>query len=205
LGSPPADRGAEWRRLEVSTNGIYAELCALAGSGRKARLTRARPEEPLKNGFIVAVSPVLTALAQFHDFYPDGYAVVLTGDITAVRSGEYERHWERMFSAERIAVEGEPLRGLPLDDLPALLAGLATWEENVIVQCEDAEERVEDFYIGRIIRVGDGAVAFSNFDGLGRWDPEPTEIEVGDITQVQLRTPYAQTFSKYLEGPCPHV
>jgi hypothetical protein len=189
----------------MSKKKVYAELCALARSGRMARLTRNRPNEEIKSGFIVAVSPVLTALAQFHDFYPEGYAVVLTGDTTAVRSGEYERHWERMFSSERIAVAGEPLRGLPLDDLPALLTALAAREENVIVECEDAEERVEDFYIGRIVKVGGGVVAFSNFDGLGRWDPEPHEIAVNDITQVQLRTPYTQTFSKYLEGPCPHA
>jgi len=189
----------------MNTSAVFEELRALAGTEQNVQLTRARPPEPLKNGFVIAASPELVLLSQFQGFNPDGYAVILTSDITEVRSGEYERHWERMFRGEKIPVAVGLPRQPPLENFSVLLTALAEWDENVVLQCEDAEEDIQDYYIGRVLGVDGDTVLFSNFDALGHWDVEPDVIDLHDVTQVELRTPYMLTFSKYLDGPCPHV
>jgi hypothetical protein len=73
---------------------------------------------------------------------------------------------------------------------------------HIIVECEDAEEEIQDYYIGQILSVDRGSLCFANFDALGRWDKDAHTISLEEITKLQFDTPYVQTFSKYLEGPC---
>ncbi len=180
---------------------VGRQLRSLVGTRKKVRLTRGLPSEPRHNGFVLATGREWVLLQQLHDFYPEGYAAVRMRDITDVRSGEYERHWERMLAAEglldRITAPGD----VPLDDIHQLLLALQRRGENVIVECEDPDEDLEDFYIGQILSVDEGSVCFANFDGLGRWDDSPHVIPYAEITKVQFETPYVHTFSKYLEGP----
>jgi hypothetical protein len=177
------------------------QLRSLVGTRKKVRLTRVFPGKLRHNGFVLALGRDWVLVHQFHDFYPEGYTAVRVRDITDVRSGEYERHWERMLSAEGllggITVTGD----IPLDDIPPLLTALQQRGQNVIVECEDPDVDVEDFYIGQILSVGEDSVCFANFDGLGRWDDAPHTIPFGEITKLQFETPYVQKFSKYLEGP----
>lgn len=180
---------------------VRRQLLSLAGTRKKVHLTRGFPSEPRHNGFVLALGDEWVLLQQFHDFYPEGYTTVRVRDITDVRSGEYERHWERMLAAEglldRVAAPGD----VPLDDVPRLLTALQRRGQNVILECEDPDEDVEDFYIGQILSVDEDSVRFANFDGLGRWDDAPHMIPFGEITKLQFETLYVQTFSKYLEGP----
>lgn len=180
---------------------VRQQLWALVGTWKMVRLTRGFPSDPMHNGFVLALGREWVLLQQFHDFYPEGYTALRVRDITEVRSGEYERHWERMLAAEglldQIAVPGD----VSLDDIPQLLKALQRRGQNVIVECEDSDEDAEDFYIGQILSVEEDSVCFAHFDGLGRWDDAPYAIAFGEITQVQFETPYVQTFSKYLEGP----
>jgi len=189
----------------VDKDEVRQQLRSLVGTRKKVRLTRGFPSEPRHNGFVLAVGREWTLLQQFHDFSPEGYTVLRVQDITGVRSGEYERHWERMLAAEglldRISVPGD----VPLDDIPEILKWLQRRCQNIIVECEDLEEDVEDFYIGQILSVDEEGVCFANFDGLGRWDKAPHAIPFGEITKVQFETPYVETFSRYLEGPCPQT
>jgi hypothetical protein len=185
----------------VDEDEVRQQLQSLVGTRKKVRLTRGFPSEPRHNGFVLALGREWVLLKQFHDFYQEGYTAVRVRDITDVRSGEYERHWERMLAAEglldRITAAGD----VPLDDIPQLLKALQRRAQNVIVECEDPNEDVEDFYIGQILSVDEDSVCFANFDGLGQWDDAPHTIPFGEITKVQFETPYLQTFSKYLEGP----
>ena len=185
----------------VDKDDVRQQLRSLVDTWKKVRLTRGFPSEALHNGFVLALGREWVLLQQFHDFYPEGYTALRVRDVTDVRSGEYERHWERMLAAEglldRITAAGD----VPLDDTPQLLKALHQRGRNVIVECEDPDEDVEDFYIGQILSVDEDSMCFANFDGLGRWDDTPHTIPFVEITKVQFETPYVQTFSKYLEGP----
>jgi hypothetical protein len=186
----------------VDEDAMRERLGLFVGTRKKVRLTRGFPSEPRHNGFVLGLGREWVLLQQFHDFYPEGYTALRVKDITDIRSGEYERHWERMLAAEglldRIAAPGD----VPLDEVARLLKALQRRGQNVIVECEDPDEKVEDFYIGQILSVDEDSVCFANFDGLGRWDDAPHAIPLGGITKVQFETPYVQTFSKYLVGPC---
>ncbi len=181
---------------------IPQQLRRLAGTRNKVRMTRGIGDEGFHNGFVVGVGQRWVLFAPFHDFYAEGFEVVRLEDITALRSGEYERHWDRMLQHEGALDHlGSPPE-VPLDDIGQLLRALKQAGHNVIVECEDQEE--EDFFIGEILDVGDRMLKFANFGGLGNWDEQPDDIPLTEVTRVQIGTPYVRTFSKYLEGPCPH-
>jgi hypothetical protein len=186
----------------VNEDGIREQLRSLVGTRKKVRLTRGFPSEPRHNGFVLALGREWVLVHQFHDFYPEGFTALRVRDITEVRSGEYERHWERMLAAEGMLDGVVTPDDIPLDDVRHLLTTLQRRGQNVIVECEDPDEDVEDFYIGQILSVDEGSVCFANFDGLGQWDDTPHAIPFEKVTKVQLNTPYLRTFSKYLEGPC---
>jgi hypothetical protein len=184
----------------MDEDAMREQLRSFVSTRKKVRLTRCVPSEPLHNGFVVGVGRDWVLLQQFHDFYPEGYAALRVRDITDIRSGEYERHWERMLAGEGILDRLEVAHDVPLQDLPELLKALQQRGDNVIVECEDAEEDIEDFYIGRILSVVGDTLAFANFDALGHWDEAPHTIPLEEITKVEFDTPYVRTFSKYLEG-----
>jgi hypothetical protein len=187
----------------VSHDALRKQLRSFVGTGKKVRLARSIASDPWHNGFLLAVGREWVLIHQFHDFYPEGFAALRVKDLTDVRSGEYERHWERMLTAEGLLDRLAAPAGVSLEDTSALLESLRTRGQNVIVECEDPEEDCEDFYIGQIDSVGEGSVRFANFDGLGRWDADLHTIPLAEITRVQFETPYVRTFSKYLAGPCP--
>ena len=179
-------------------------LSKLVGQPKKAQLTRGFPGEPTHNGFVLGLGRDLVLLHQFHDFYPEGYAALRVADIKRVRSGEHERFWERMFRGEGLMERvGIPYE-VPLDDFRSLLAALHGRGQHVIVECEDRKTADDDdFFIGRVVAIGDESVSILYFDPMGTWDDEPSVIDYGDITKVQFDTPYINTMSRYLKRPPP--
>lgn len=141
----------------------------------------------------------------FHDFFPEGYSVVRTADVIDIRSGDYERHFQKMLA-------GEGLLGGLAEKLDIDLASMRTAIESIQrdsgmmgVRCEDESEDIEDYYVGTLVRVSETSITFDNFDALGVWDETPFEIEIDQITLVDFRTPYIKTFSRYLDGPPPNL
>lgn len=187
----------------MSIDEIREQLRAFAGTLRKVRITRRQPHEPRANGFVIDVGAELVLMQVFHDFYPEGLAVLRLADILDIRCGPHEHLWERMLRAEGISPT--PLVGSPppLDDMRGLLEALRVRGSNVIVECEDDDEPICDFYIGRILKVDADAVDFANFDALGNWDDEPHHIELAEVTQVEIDTPYLEVFSRHLQSSCP--
>lgn len=187
----------------MNVEAIRKRIQTFAGARTKVRATRPMKRSPLLNGFVIAVGKEWALFHPFHDFYPEGYTVFRVRDVVELRSGEFERHWERMLEAESLLSGLEGPFDLPLDDVRALLEGIRRLGENVIVECEGAKmSQDDDFYIGRILQVDLETASFAHFDALGRWESKPQEIRLAEITLVQLRTPYVQTMSKYLSGPC---
>jgi hypothetical protein len=74
----------------------------------------------------------------------------------------------------------------------------------LIIECEDRDEDVEDFFIGKVVSISDGVVQFDHFDGLGHWEQSAATIPLDEITLLQFETPYIQRFWKYVSGSAPH-
>lgn len=178
------------------------ELLTFVGTKRKVQLRCSTQRQEFHDGFVLGVGRDLIWLQQFTDFQPDGYEVLRLSDIANIRSDENERMWERMLAGEGILERVKIPYELPLQDMPELLRALQSLGENIIVECTDNSRN--GFYIGRILFVDELSLLFATFDPLGHWDSEPEKIYFHKITRIQFETPYCQTYSKYLEGPCPH-
>ena len=178
----------------------YHQLRPHLNTQKKIRIQRDRPSNQLLNGYLLALSDVLGVMHCFHDFMPDGYSLFRLTDVVSLRSSEYERHWDRMLLGEGLL--GGLQRQMVID-----LAGIKTAIQSIdeqfrlmIVECEEEEENLQDFYIGQLESATEAALMFHHFDGLGQWAEEPAEISLKEITLVQFDTPYIRHFSKYLHG-----
>ena len=102
------------------------------------------------------------------------------------------------------------LDGLKLDlriDLTSIqsaIESIAREYGRLIIECEDRDEDIEDFYIGQAISIGGDSVQFDHFDGLGRWEKSAASIPLEEITLLQFETPYIHRFWKYVSGTAPH-
>ncbi len=188
----------------MDQDAIRSRLRRLAGTRKKVRVTRSVPCERLHNGFVLAVGRDWMLMRQFHDFHPEGLTALRIKDIISIRSGRYERLWEHMLAGEGLLDESATT-DLPVDSLSQLLKALIRRKANVIIQCEDLTEDIEDFYIGRILAISNSSVRFANFDALGQWDEKPSSIRLDEITKLEIEAPYIRIFSKYLKKPCPFV
>ncbi len=189
----------------MNENQVRQQLGSLINTRKKVRLNRCFPNEPRHNGFVLALGREWVLLQQFHDFYPEGYTTLRVQDITDIRSGEHERHWERMLAAEGLLDLNANFQDVLLDDISQLLIALQERGQNIIIESEDPFGDKEDFYIGKILSVDEKSVCFANFDALGNWDESPDMISYDEITKVEFETPYIQLFSKYLTGTIPKI
>ncbi len=180
---------------------IHEQLASFVGTWKKVRLTRRIPSERLHNGCVLGVGTDWVLFQQFHDFSPEGFTTLRLRDIKKIRSGEYERQFEKMLSAEGLlGLEVIP-NDLPLDNIADLLSALKERGQNIIIECEDLIKDIQDFYIGRILSVDQKSVSFIHFNALGRWKDDPVIIPFREITRLEFETPYIKIFSKYVEEP----
>lgn len=181
---------------------LIDQLRGYAGRMQKVRLSRRTPCAPTLNGFILTMSDTWLLLWQFHDFYPDGFTMIRLDGITDYRSGKYEDFWTDMLRKEKI-VDQLPDPKIDLSSERTMLASLQETQKNFIVESEDPEEDIEDFYLGRAVRILNTCIEFASFDGLGKWDDNLHTIAYDEVTRIQFDTPYANSFSRYTDGDCP--
>jgi hypothetical protein len=182
------------------------DLALFARTGRKVRLTRRQPSEPRLNGYILGVSERLLLMHCFDDFEPDGYTICRIRDIIGVRHGPYEEWFDHMLRSESL-VEGLKLwHRIDLSSWAATIRSVARHYRQMIVECEDVEEDVEDFYIGELTELRSRSIRFRDYDACGYWSLTPKSIAMAEITKIQFDTPYIKVFSKYTrEGTPPEM
>lgn len=173
-----------------------------AGSKKKVMLMRFPPFEETHHGFLLSVGDTWTLLWRFSDFDPDGFEILRTEQITDIRSGKFERKWEQMLKDEG-ALDSWPTLELPLGDTFTLVADLQNRGEFIEVELENADHLEQTFFIGRIVTHDKHLLRFAHFDGEGVWRNKSYTIGFSDITCMRFKTPYAETFAKYLSGGCP--
>lgn len=153
-------------------------------------------------GFPLAVGRHLVLVHAVPDFDPDGFQVLPIDQIAHVRSGEYERFLERVLRDEDRLRGIWPARGqppytvLPLDNWRTHFEALAAREEMVIVECERRRVK-QDFFIGPVIAVAEGAVGMRYITPTAEWDAEPSVVPFAEITRVRFAERYTQVLSRY--------
>jgi hypothetical protein len=179
------------------------ELQQFVGTGQKIQLERFSPSNPLLNGYLLDLSDELGLMHCFDDFEPDGYTVFRVAEVSKVRSGKYEQQWHRMLSGEGLLGGLDMAAPIDLTSMRTAVESIHQHFRRLIVECEERDEELEDFYIGTLVSIDDGELRFDHFDGLGQWSEVPATIQVDEITLVQFETPYIHQFWKYLSGPAP--
>lgn len=168
--------------------------------GRFVQVHRPSLSHPRLSGVVVAAGGPLVLVRPFHDFTPEGFAILRACDVVEVRHGERERLWERMLRGEGLLgtpeAEAAAGAGLPLGGLRSALAALVG--RHVIIEREGVDPADDTFSIGPLLAVDDEAATQRIYDSLGRWEDEPEVTPLDRITQVQFDTPYDRTFAKYL-------
>ena len=136
----------------------------------------------------------------FCDFVPDGYTVFRLEDVEGVRCGPHEHYWEHVLRAEELLGGlGFPAT-IDLSSMRSAIESISERFEHLIVECEDDDEDVQDFYIGSLVSADFDSITFRHFDGYGYWEAEPAKIDIDDVTKVQFDTPNVSVFSKHLRS-----
>lgn len=168
------------------------------GTSRKVLLERSTPSHPRISGYVLAVEQGLVLLHQFDDFEPDGYCVLREHDITSLRSGEHERHWDHMLESEGLLGGLSDPPRIDLSSLASAIQSIAAIERFLIIECEDDREPIEDFYLGELVEIDAESVHLRSVDALGQWELNVAMVPVAEITQVQFNTAYLRRFVKYI-------
>lgn len=167
------------------------------GTRRMIRITRRTPCEPTVYGYLLGLSKTLALLHRFDDFEPDGYSVLRVEDVVKVRSAAHERCWDYILAAEKLLAGLKFRQPIDLTSMRSAIETIGQCYDHMIIECEDEEEDVEDFYIGSLVATSDDGIRFRHFDAQGYWERRPSTIVLADISHVQFDTPYANIFSKY--------
>ncbi|MFN0110700.1 MAG: hypothetical protein ACKVZH_17720 [Blastocatellia bacterium] len=175
---------------------LKKKLSSAVSKKRLAFVERRNITAENSHGFVLQVSDDLVLFQQASDFLIDGYAVIRLEDITSLRSGIYERFFEKMYRGEGVMAQIGELPAVDLSDWKSLLKSLKKIGQNVIIECENLDDGL--FYIGKLVRVNQRSVEILHFDALGKWEEEPSTVRYDEITQVRFDEQYIKIFSKYL-------
>ena len=181
-------------------------LAQYLGTGKLIRLTRRQPSEPRLNGYLLGLSSELALMHTFDAFEPDGYTVFRIEDVLGVRCGPHQEWFDHMLLSEGLLAGLKMPHRIELSNMRSAILSIAAHYDQMIIECEDPDEDIEDFYIGVVLKVGTRFLQFRFYDTLGYWEEEASSITLDEITQVRFDTPYIRIFSKYTrEGTPPDV
>ena len=183
------------------------QLLEYAASRKIVRITRKSGSDPRLTGYIVswtlpvndgALQAGLVLVHAFHDFLPDGYALLPPSTIADVSRKANGGLWDLMLESEGLlsGLEKEP--PINTSSLSAALLSIASTYRFLIIQCEAPDDTEMDFYLGEVIRVQADAVEFRTLNTMARWDDEPHIIPFAHITLVAFDTDYLRRFTRYI-------
>ncbi len=188
--------------LSPDPQSAYRDLLPHLGTAKKIRVTRSFWKEELMNGYLMGLSEELGVIHCFDDFEPDGYTIFRLRDVVEIRSSAFERHWDRMLLGEGLLSGLEVNLSVDLTDIKSAVHSIDSNHQFMIVEVEnnDAPDGWDSYSIGQVAAFSDDELIFDDFDGRGRWDDVPSYLLWKSISLIHFKTPYINTFRKYLTG-----
>jgi hypothetical protein len=146
-----------------------------------------RFEESSTRGYVVDVGPKFFLLALVSDrIHFDGFEVFRIKDIRDLRPDPYEMFVESALKRRRERQPRKPK--VRLDDVGTLLETASRCFPLVTIHRERI--RPDICHIGRVVGVGRGRVSLLEIDAYAKWDTEPTEYPLKEITRVNFGGDY---------------
>lgn len=149
-------------------------------------------------GFVLACSSELVLIHYVHDFHLDGYQVLRVSDISGIRHSASDRTMRKILRAEGILKQVGLNHSIDLQSWPSVFRKLKLIGGNIIVEGEEPE--VEEFCIGKIIRINKKTLCIRHFDGTGKWDEAFSYCPYEQITSVKFDCEYINIFSRHLRA-----
>ncbi len=173
------------------------QLTALAESSRYCTVKRSLTVDAHHCGYIVSVGPEHFAMEQFHDFYSEGISIFPIEYVVEVLVNERDDLFHQ-------AIENEGLRCKlpPLEALTSFMAALRWAHEEgemIIIQEESVFAEDSDYSLGRITALDDEGIELAYLNSKGHWDEDIVEIEIEEVTRIEVFTPYCAMFAKYCD------
>ena len=157
-------------------------------------ISRSELESNKVQGFPLAYSKKLLLFRYVYDFHIEGLLLVRRSDITDSQCGKTDRFQRKLLEAENKLKRGVFRSDYSIDNFSTFLRGLGA-EKIAVMENETPES--SQFYIGRIVAVGKQYVTMQEFNGVGNWDRQHTEIELNEITSCQVETNYINFYARH--------
>lgn len=159
-------------------------------------IERADIETALQFGFVLGCSSELVLIHVVYDFRPDGYQILRISDISRLRHSAPDRRMRKILRAEGRLDQIDLKHPIDLRSWQSAFRSLKTLGGIIIVEGEEPE--VDEFVIGKIVRINKKTLSMCHFDGTGRWDETRRSCPYGDITSIKFDCDYVNVFSRHL-------
>lgn len=175
------------------------QLEQLRQSQQLCRVSTVFDDESPHCGYVIALGDDHVALEVFHDFYSEGACILLLEHVTGITTSDRDRLFDRAIKKEGLRRQLPP--AAVLTDFESALRWAHEHRELAIVEIEDLDDEDEDseFLLGRILSIGDGNAELRYVDSQGHWDDDVVDLELDEITRVQVATPYCELFGRYAD------
>ncbi len=173
------------------------QLMALAESGRYCAVKRSFTEDARHVGYIVCVGTEHFAMEQFDDFCSDGVSVFPIEHVIEISTSERDDFFHRVIENEHLHCQLPPL--VSLTSFIALLRWAQEQGELLIVEEESVFAEESDYSLGRVMAVSEIGIELAYLDSKGHWDAGIVEIELEEITRLQVFTPYCAMFARHCD------
>jgi hypothetical protein len=172
---------------------ILKKLC---DNRRYVGITRDIPDTDRIWGIVLALSRNLVLVQNVTDFHLDGYSIIRRCDISKVIYRKDEKCYEKILKKEGLFNKVGLQEKILLNNWLTVFHSLKRIGRNVIVEGECPD--IDEYCIGRIIRVNKKHVKMQYFDSTGKWTKGFWHAPYDEITIVQFESEYVKVFSKYL-------
>lgn len=175
---------------------IREELVALTRE-RMCRVERTCGKGDSEDGYVLAVGEEYFAMEKFDGFTSNGVSIFRIDQVIRAFTTDDDELFERAIEAEGLRCILPPFTALA--SLQALLVWAHRQDELVIAEVESDVEEDSDYWLGRITHLDEKEAKLVELDIQGHWEPDVETISIGEVTHLQVGTPYCAMFAKYCD------
>lgn len=129
------------------------------------------------------------------DFMLDGYQIRRFCDVVKL---EYKNDMCCQINVNEGLVDSIAVPDVDVTDWKSVFLSLQKIGKNIIIEHEEPDVDENLFAIGRIDKVLNNKLYFTDFDADGVWDEDGLVIPYSSITSVTFNSRYVNVFSKYV-------
>ena len=151
-------------------------------------------------GFIFEQNRDFILMSDMNDFNYDGLVVLRKSDISEIKHTDKIKFFHKILKKEKIKKRIFKRRAkidFKLETMYKMMKQLKKLQIPII--CEHLYEKEELFQIGPIQKVGKKKAEIKYFNALGKFDFKPAIAKYKSITYIQIDSPYANIFYKYVK------